>query len=112
MNEPPQRKQRSRPFFVLGLIAAVVLLAALASMPYGYYRFLRWAVAIAAVAMAVGAYGTKMTWVVWVLGLVALLFNPLVPFHLTRELWRPIDVSTALLLLVLGFVIRGKECQE
>jgi arginine exporter protein ArgO len=103
-----QSERKSRPFLVLGAIAGVVLLGALGSWPYGYYRFLRWVVCAAAVIMAIGAYSGRMLWAVWLLGFVALLFNPLAPVHLTREIWRPIDGVTAIVLFLLGILIRGE----
>lgn len=104
-----QSDGRSRPFLVLGVIASVVLLGALGSWPYGYYRFLRWVVCIAAVVMAFGAYARRMLWAVWLLGFIALLFNPLAPVHLTRDVWRPIDVATAVVLFLLGGLIKGES---
>lgn len=39
----------------------------------------------------------RTVWVI-VLGILALLFNPLIPVHLTRALWAPIDLASAALL--------------
>ena len=84
-----------RPHLVPSLIAAVVLLIALAEMPYGYYRFLRIVTCVAAAFVAYSAYAWKKHWGVWVFGVVAVLFNPLVPIYLSREVWIPIDIAAA-----------------
>jgi hypothetical protein len=86
-----------RPHLVPCLIAAAVLLGALGGWPYGYYTLLRWVTCAAAVFVAVAVYDWKRTAWVWVFGFVAVLFNPLVPVHLSREIWQPIDVVTAVL---------------
>ena len=69
-------------FSAAALTASAMLLLALAPLPYGYYTLLR------LVVCGVGAYGAslayglgKQGWVL-ILGLIALLFNPLVPVHL------------------------------
>jgi len=49
-------------------------------------------------------------WVVG-LGLVALLFNPLIPVHLTRGIWVVLNVGTALFLLVHMVVEREREAK-
>ena len=88
-----------RPHAVPAIAASALLLGALARWPYGYYVFLRWITCLAAVVVAFVAYSVRHIWAVWLFVLVALLFNPLVPVHLTRSIWRPIDVIAALLFL-------------
>lgn len=86
-----------RPHLTPSLIAAVLLVAALGKWPYDYYRVLRWVTCAASLFTAYCAYNWKQTWAVWVFGVVALVFNPLVPVHLTRSLWRVIDLGAACL---------------
>lgn len=84
--------------FSLG--AAAMLLGALGEWPYGYYTLLRWVTSAAAVLVAIFAYQWQRIWAVVVFAFVALLFNPLVPVHLSRSTWRPIDIGAALLFLL------------
>jgi uncharacterized protein (DUF983 family) len=42
----------------------------------------------------------------WVLGIIVLLFNPIIPVHLSREIWAPIDVISALIFILSIFTIR------
>jgi len=37
------------------------------------------------------------------MGFIALLFNPLIPVYLTREIWAPIDLGLAVLFGVVGY---------
>jgi len=85
------------------IVAIAFLLGALLDNPYSYYQFLRW------IILAVGAYSAylayesdKKVWM-WILGLIALLFNPIIPFHFERETWQIIDVIVAAIFLISMF---------
>ena len=95
-----------RPHLIPALIIAVMLVVAIASLPYGYYQLLRWVTCAVAVFIAVMGYRWGKVWATWVFGLVAILFNPLWPIHLTREIWRPIDLVYAVLFITSVFVLR------
>ena len=88
---------RTRPHLIPAIVVAVMLLVAVAPLPYGYYQFLRWAVCGVAVFIAVKGYTWKQTWATWLFGAVAAMFNPILPIDLTREIWQPIDLAGALL---------------
>ena len=89
-----------RVAIVVKLVAAGMLFGALARHGYDYYILLRWVVCgVAAYAAFRASEVGKKGWA-WALGIVALFFNPIIPVHLTRETWAPIDVGAALLLLV------------
>ncbi len=45
----------------------------------------------------------------WLFGFIALLFNPLIPIHLSREIWQPIDVICALLFVIAAIVLKEQE---
>ena len=98
-----------RPHLIPSIIAAVMLLGALAEWPYGYYQLLRFVVCGASVFVAFKAYEWQKIWAVWMFGFIALLFNPLIPIHLTREIWQPIDFVCAILFIVMTFVLKKSE---
>ena len=85
------------------IIAAIMLLLALASWPYGYYQLLRIVVCGTA---GYGAYlasqADQHPWM-WLLGAVAILFNPILPIHFDRSVCRILDIVTA---VVLGMSVR------
>lgn len=88
------------------LIASGMLFLALSRHPYSYYILLRW------VVCGTSAYGAfksveleKSGWA-WVFGIIALLFNPIIPVHLSREIWAPIDIMASLIFVVSIFTIR------
>jgi hypothetical protein len=96
------------------LIAAAMLLGALADLPYGYYQLLRFVVCGVGAYIAYMAYNWQKIWVVWLFGFIALLFNPLIVIHLSRELWQPIDFICAVLFIIVAFGLKklGGEKQE
>src|SRR3972149_5625390 len=96
----------NRPHFIPCVIAATVLLGALGRWPYGYYQLLRWITCGAAVFVAICSYGWQKIWLVWLFGFVAVLFNPLVPIHLSREVWQPIDVICSMLFISWGTLLK------
>lgn len=86
-----------------------MLLWALGPNPYAYYTILRW------VVCGITAYGAfqaaeikKNEWV-WIFGFIALLFNPIIPVHLTREIWSVIDIACAITLISSIFLFKEKK---
>ena len=86
-----------RHHWMLWVGPIVMLLAALLPWPYGYYNFLRFCVCGAAAFLAYQQWthdDAASQWVV-VLAAIAVLYNPLVPIHLTRDIWSVLNVATA-----------------
>ena len=87
-----------RHHWILWAGPVVMLVAALLPWPYGYYNFLRFCVCGAAAFLAYQQWthdDAASKWVVVLVG-IALLYNPLVPVHLTREIWIVLNVGTAI----------------
>jgi hypothetical protein len=97
---------QKRPHLILAVIAALMLFGALGRWPYGYYQLLRWVTCGACVWIAVIAYSWQKIWVTWLFGIIAILFNPIVPIHLSREIWQPINIVCACVFFVLAFAIK------
>ena len=98
-----------RPHLVLCLIAAVLSLIALGRLPYGYFTLLRWVVTAVSLYVAVLGYRSGQKWSAPLFALLAIVFNPLVPLHLSRGIWRPLDVSAAVLMLMAAALVRIKD---
>jgi len=75
-----------RPHLIPAIIAAIMLLLALAPWPYGYYQLLRFVVCFNGAYIAYLAYNQQKNWVAWLFGFIAVLFNPLLPIYLSREI--------------------------
>jgi hypothetical protein len=95
----------TRPHAIPAGIAAVALFAALGQWPYSYYTLLRLVVCGAGAYTAYVMYGWRRIALAWLFGLVAVLFNPIALVHLSRDLWRPIDLICALLFAVVAVVV-------
>jgi len=80
----------------------------LQGIPIAIISFLRWVVCGTAGYGALKSVELEKSGWAWVLGIIALLFNPIIPVHLSREIWAPVDVITALIFIVSLFTIRRK----
>lgn len=86
------------------LLCAGLLLLALADLPIGYYTFLRIVVTIGAVSVIIDELKYGMNFWVVIFGIVAILFNPLIPIYLhDRDVWMPIDIISAILFIIKSF---------
>lgn len=101
-----------RPHLIPCIITALMLVGALGRWPYGYYQLLRWVTCGAAVFVAFVAYNWEKLWATWLFGFIALLFNPVIPVHLSREIWQPIDVVCALLFAIIALALREPRQSE
>ena len=102
----------NRPHFIPSAIAALMLFLSLAPWPYGYYQLLRFVVCGVAVYVASMAYNWHKIWATCLFGFIAVLFNPLIPIHLSREAWQPIDAICAILFLLNVFILKNPAEKE
>jgi hypothetical protein len=103
-----ENKKQIIPTWVL-LGAAIFALIAIADLPYGYFRLLRWTTCGVAIASAVQLYRmSKIEWV-WALGILAIIFNPLMPIHFDRNTWRIFDGVAGCLFLAVFYIARKQK---
>ena len=90
---------RHHPSLWVGV--SLLLFFALFPWPYGYYILLRLVVFVVSVFIAYEQWKLDDAISGWVVafGLIALLYNPLITVHLTRELWSVLNLATAMLFL-------------
>jgi uncharacterized membrane protein YccC len=101
-------ESRVRPHLIPAVIAVLMLLAALGHWPYGYYQFLRLVVCGTGLYVAwLLAYSSKYPWTAWFFVPIAILFNPLVPVHLSRDTWQLIDPICAVVFLLACIVAKA-----
>jgi len=98
-----------RPHLIPALVAAVMLFVAIVKLPYGYYQLLRWVVCGVSAYIAYLSYKWEKVWATWVFGFVAILFNPILPIHLTKEIWQPIDIICAMLFTLSPIFLTGHK---
>ena len=86
---------------ILSVVAGIMLLLAIPPIwPYGYFQILRWVVAGAAGFNAYTAYQLNRKIWLWIMVAMAVLFNPIAPIHLTKEIWAVFDLLAAITLFV------------
>jgi len=103
---------QERPHLIPCIIAALALLGALGDWPYGYYQLLRFVVCGVGAYVAYRAYNWQKIWATWLFGIIAVLFNPLIPIHLSREIWQPIDLICAIVFIVIIPVLKKSEIKK
>jgi hypothetical protein len=82
-----------------------MLLLALDDLPYGYYQLLRWVTCGVALHSAFAYMNAdSITWARIFFGM-ALLFNPVLPFYLSKDIWAGLDLAAAVLM---AFSLRVK----
>ena len=97
---------KSQPIIIVKIIAILMLLVALANNPSGYYQILRWVICGLTGYSAYLAYEHgKNAWT-WIFGIIAVLFNPIAPIHLNRELWMVIDIIVAAIIFTSLFILK------
>ena len=95
---------------IASAISVVLLLLAIPAIwPYGYYVFLRWVVTASAVFLIWIAHKLKKQRWLGLMVVTAILFNPIIPIYLTKEIWVVIDLITAAIFLVSIFKVKIKE---
>ena len=100
--------QRSQPLlsganlalaaFVIGSCVLIAIGVA-ARMDYGYYIYVRIATSLTAIALAASVESRRWLFLRPPLIVVAVLYNFIIPVHLSRALWFPINILTILLFL-------------
>jgi len=87
-------------------IATVMLLWALNPQnPYGYYILLRWVCCAVFTYLAIKAREQNKEGWIWVLGIIAVIYNPVIRVHLTREIWSVINVATVVIAVTSVLVL-------
>jgi hypothetical protein len=95
------------------LICTGLLLLALVDLPIGYYTLLRIAVTIGAVAVVVAEFENGINFWVIAFGLIAIIFNPLIPIYFgDKSTWMPIDLITAVLFAIKSFINQNNKNNE
>ena len=85
---------------LIKLLAACLLIIAIAEMPDGYYTFLKFAVCGGAAYLVYVNFKSEREGWLLVFGLIALMWNPLVPLQFKREIWVVLDIAAAVVFIV------------
>ena len=83
-----------------------MLLWSLADNPYAYYQIQRWVICGISSYFALQYYEKHVSIWLWVFICIAILFNPIAPIYLNREIWSIIDIIIAVILTINIFTSR------
>ena len=94
------------------LIAVLLGLALVPTMPYGYYSIMRWLVCGAFVYLAVGEHAAGRTGWVWIWAVAAGVYNPIFRVHADREVWTVANLLTIAVVAIGAYTFKAKRTQE
>ena len=78
----------------LWIVVAAMVVAIIPTMPYGYYSLMRWVVCPVLAWLAILSYRSGAENWIWVWGILAGIYNPILPVHATREFWTVVNLVT------------------
>ena len=84
-------KQQINLFISTGNI--VLLFLALAHLPYVYYKFLRITLFASGIYF-INFYQQKSVALVIIFMFITILYNPIIPIYLTRDIWTVLNILT------------------
>lgn len=77
--------------------------------PYGYYVLLRWVCCGIFVYLTVQAAIRQKQGIAWTLGVTALIYNPILRIHMTREIWSVVNIITIAIVGISVFALGAKR---
>ena len=92
-----------------GISAILLFGALLEGWPYGYFTLLRFVVCITSGYIGYTAYRLNKEFWMYSFGLLTILFNPIVPIHLSRDMWVVIDFLVGLFMIASIFKLKIKS---
>jgi len=95
---------------VILAVSIVFLILSLFTLPIDFYKLVRIVVMATSIFCVYDEYKSSKdnTLMLWVYSLVAIVFNPILPFYLGKTLWKIMDVLT-LFIFVFSIFIESKK---
>lgn len=94
------------------ILATVALLAGVAAIGGDLYLLIRFVVSILALIVAVFAWQAKHLWWMLVLVPIAVVWNPVVPIELSRDVLLAAHYVAALVFIAAGILIRVRNDED
>jgi hypothetical protein len=92
------------------IISILMLLAGVPKFfPYGYYTLLRLVVCGTGTYISYISFKNEKQIIGFLAILVALLFNPIIPIYLDKEIWVIIDLFVAIFFGVSIFMLKNRD---
>lgn len=95
------------------IVAGLLVFAGVEPHPYRFYTLLRWICCTVFAYSAFAAHERKRVPWVWVFGVLAALYNPILPVELDRSTWIIINLLTVgAILIAIGFFCASETNQQ
>ncbi len=94
---------------LLRIVTACLLFWAIFHNPYDYYIILRWITFGVSLYCIYIAYGAEKKEWLFLFGMLSFIFNPIIPLHLSKDIWRFIDVISGIFLIVSMFFVKERD---
>lgn len=94
------------------IILAILLFLCLAPMPYGYYTLVRFISMMGFTYLAYSCFTLQKKDLSWCFISLALLFQPIFPLPLGKELWQIVDVVVGIFLIIVLFNSKNPQKQN
>jgi uncharacterized membrane protein len=94
---------------IIAISSIFLLLAGFDGWPYDFFVLLRFVVCVSSIYLAWLALNENQEKWIWAYGIIAVLFNPLIPIHFGRSAWAIVDIATAIFLIISNFVFQLKK---
>lgn len=98
------------PMKYLLSLCAILLLLCIGDLPIGYYTLVRIVVTIGAVCILLNEPGKDLNFWRVAFGLIAIIFNPVIPVYLhDKAIWLPIDIIAAALFIIKLLILKSTK---
>ena len=98
------------PMKYLLSLCIVLLLLCMGDLPIGYYTFVRIIITIGAVCIIVNEPVKDLNFWRVAFGLIAIVFNPIIPVYLhDKAIWMPIDIIAAILFTIKLSILKSTK---
>ena len=95
--------------YLLSLCIALLLFC-IGDLPIGYYTLVRIIITIGAVCVIVNESVKNLNFWRVVFGLIAVVFNPIIPVYLhNKAIWMPIDIIAAVLFAIKTLTLKSTK---
>lgn len=92
------------------IVSSIMLLICLIEgLPYGYFNLLRLVVCGTSVFNILQFDKDENKVLYWTFIFTAILFNPLIPIHLVRDLWLILDLLSVLPMSIAAYKLRKSD---
>ncbi|MDD3923154.1 MAG: hypothetical protein PHY39_06475 [Endomicrobiaceae bacterium] len=81
-------------------IPTILLLIAICDLDYGYYQILRIIITIFAIVFALWFKGLENIKLMIAMIIIAILFNPILPIYLDKNVWVFLDLFSSIIFLI------------